>query len=219
MGSDLFSWPISTRPGTKHSWLSGIQICSKEGPRPLPRRVSNEIAKIDWRNLKDTRPISTKLRAEHYWVKRIQVCWNEGSYPFPKEDKMKIVKYKKSSSPEPLCQFQPNLTWSILGWKGLKFIIIKDHFNSQNRDHSLNQCYSIIIDLNWFLVWAMCPTGLLFYLVNSFWDSEPPLLIKFFVKYCDFQILWRWKRSPVLNCLFIATGNRTNNYIDLCCNH
>ena len=29
-----------------------------------------------------------------------------------------------SSSPEPLCQFQPNLAQSILGWRGFKFIQI-----------------------------------------------------------------------------------------------
>ena len=32
--------------GTKHSWVKEIQICSNEGPRPLPREDNYEIAKI-----------------------------------------------------------------------------------------------------------------------------------------------------------------------------
>ena len=42
---------------------------------------------------------------------------------------MKWWKYidenKKSSSPEPLGQFQPNLAQSILGWRGFKFVQMK----------------------------------------------------------------------------------------------
>ena len=40
--------PISTKLGTKHSWVKGIQVCSNEGPwRPFPRELSdNEIGKI-----------------------------------------------------------------------------------------------------------------------------------------------------------------------------
>ena len=36
-----------------------------------------------------------------------------------------MTKLKKSSSPEPLNQFQPNLAQSILGWQGLKFVQMK----------------------------------------------------------------------------------------------
>ena len=43
---------------------------------------------------------------------------------------MKEQKYideiKKSSPPEPLVEFQPNLAQSILGWRGFKFIQMKD---------------------------------------------------------------------------------------------
>ena len=58
--------PISTKLGTKYSWVKGIQVYSNEGPRPFPRGDNYEIVKIHWRNLKiffsrTTEPISTKL--------------------------------------------------------------------------------------------------------------------------------------------------------------
>ena len=39
---------LSTKLGTKHPWVKGIQVCSNEGPRPIPRRDNYEIAKIHW---------------------------------------------------------------------------------------------------------------------------------------------------------------------------
>ena len=58
--------PISTKLGTKHPWMKGIQVYSNEGPRPFPRADNYEIVKIHWQNLKiffsrTTGPISTKL--------------------------------------------------------------------------------------------------------------------------------------------------------------
>ena len=38
--------PISTKPGTKHPWVKGIQVCLNEGPCPFPRANNYEIAKI-----------------------------------------------------------------------------------------------------------------------------------------------------------------------------
>ena len=42
--------PVSTKLGTKHPWVKGIQVCSNEGPRPFPRGDNYEIVKIHWRN-------------------------------------------------------------------------------------------------------------------------------------------------------------------------
>ena len=42
-----------------------------------------------------------------------------------------IYEIKKSSPPDPLCQFQRNLAQSILGWMGFKFVEIKDHTSFQ----------------------------------------------------------------------------------------
>jgi hypothetical protein len=38
--------PILTRLGTNHSWIKGIQDCSKEGNRPSPRVDNSERVKI-----------------------------------------------------------------------------------------------------------------------------------------------------------------------------
>ena len=63
--------PISTKLGTKHSLLKGIQFFfSYKGFRPFPKGKHIEIAKIHWRNLKIvfSRTIglfSTKLPTKH----------------------------------------------------------------------------------------------------------------------------------------------------------
>ena len=52
--SSLIKWratgPISTKFGTKHSWVRGMVACSKEGPRPFIRGDSYEIPKMHWWN-------------------------------------------------------------------------------------------------------------------------------------------------------------------------
>ena len=89
--------PISTKLGTKHHWVKGIQVCSNEGPLTLPKGDNSEIVKILWLNLKKffsrtTRPISTKLGTKHHWMKGIQFCSNERPLPFPRGDNYEIVK-------------------------------------------------------------------------------------------------------------------------------
>ena len=89
--------PISTKLGTKHPWVKGIQVCSNEGPRPFPRGDNYEIVKIHWWNFKiflsrTTEPFSTKLVTKHSWVKGIQVCSNEWPRPFPRSDNCEKAK-------------------------------------------------------------------------------------------------------------------------------
>ena len=67
-----------------------------------------------------TEPISTKLGRKHPWVKEIPVCLNEFKGPALFQGEIyEIVKYinkiKKSSYPEPLGHFQPNLAQNMLG--------------------------------------------------------------------------------------------------------
>ena len=83
--------PILTKFGTKHPWVTGIQFCSNEGPRPFPRWDKYEIAKLHRQNLKiffsrTIGLISTKLVTMHLWVMGIQVCSNEGPYPFSRAE-------------------------------------------------------------------------------------------------------------------------------------
>ena len=121
--------PISTKLSTRHPWVKEIQVCSKEGPNLFPRgdnyekaKHIDEIKKIF--SLRTTYPISTKLGTRLPWLKGIQVCSIKGPL-FQGEIITKWWKYideiKKSSSREPLSQFQPNLAQSILGWNGLNY--------------------------------------------------------------------------------------------------
>ena len=53
-------------------------------------------------------------------------------HPFPRGDNNEIAKihwrnFKKSSSPEPMGQLQPNLAQRILGWRGFNSIQTKGH--------------------------------------------------------------------------------------------
>ena len=43
---------ISTKLGTKHPWVMGIQFFSNEGPRPFPRGDNYEIVKMYWQTFK-----------------------------------------------------------------------------------------------------------------------------------------------------------------------
>ena len=75
----------------------GIQVCSKDEPRPFTREDNKEIAKIHWPTLKifflrTTEPISTKLGTKIPWLMGIQVCSNDGPRPFPRGDNKKIAK-------------------------------------------------------------------------------------------------------------------------------
>ena len=60
---------ISTRLGTKHPWVKGIQFYSGEGPSPISKGDNSDIVKIHRRLLKffsrTTGPKSTKLATKH----------------------------------------------------------------------------------------------------------------------------------------------------------
>jgi hypothetical protein len=71
-----------------------------------------------------TWPILTTLGTNHPWGEGIDIFANEGWRPSPRGDNSKRVKiypkkFLKSSSPEPLGQFQPELAEIILGVRGL----------------------------------------------------------------------------------------------------
>ena len=73
-----------------------------------------------------TRPISTNLGPKHPWIKGIQFCSNQGPWLLPRGDNYEygentLTKFKKSSSQEPLGQFQPNFAQSIFGWRRFNF--------------------------------------------------------------------------------------------------
>ena len=82
--------------------------------------LTEPIPVIEFYEIHVCRKILTKLGTKHPWLKGIQVCSNEGPRPLRRGDNYEKVKIHfneilKSSSPEPLGQFQPILAQSILG--------------------------------------------------------------------------------------------------------
>jgi hypothetical protein len=66
--------PILTRLGTNHSWVKGIQVCSKEGDCPSLRGDNSERVKyIEFKKKtffsRTTGHNSIKLGTNHPWVK------------------------------------------------------------------------------------------------------------------------------------------------------
>ena len=81
---DFFSrtaGPNSTKLGTHHPWVKGLQVCSNEGPGPLQRGDNHENAKIGWCHLKiffsrTTGPGKLKFIWKLPDIVEIQVCSN-----------------------------------------------------------------------------------------------------------------------------------------------
>ena len=72
---------ISTKFGTKHSWVVEIQVCSNKGPRLLSRGSNYKIPKTRQQNSKifsrATGPNSTKLGSKHPLLKETQGFTNK----------------------------------------------------------------------------------------------------------------------------------------------
>ena len=97
---------ISTKLGTKHPWVTGIQVCSNGGPHPFPRGDDKKIAKIHWQTWSNVwKPI---------WAVLIAFCLS-----------VHLSAYKlftfSFSSPKPLGHFLPNLAQNVLGYRGFKY--------------------------------------------------------------------------------------------------
>ena len=103
--------PISTKLGTKHPWLKGIQT-----------GYNYNIAKIHCRNLKiffskTTGTISTKLRHKAFLGKG-----DSGSPSFSKGSWLRYSKNKFTKFE----MFFSRSTLGILGWRAFKFVQMKD---------------------------------------------------------------------------------------------
>ena len=129
------TWPISTKLGTEHCLVKGIQVCSKEGSRPFPRGDNYEIVKIHWQNLKTSSPeplskFQPNLAQSILGWRGFKFIQMKGFRFFKRGDNNEMMKIhcrnlKKNFSPEPMSQFRPNLAQSILGWREFKFVQIK----------------------------------------------------------------------------------------------
>ena len=106
---DFFSrtaGPNSTKLGTHHPWVKGLQVCSNEGPGPLQRGDNHENAKIGWCHLKIFSKTTGPGKLKFIWklldIVEIQVCSNYdpqgydgatiGDQSFTCENKGKIFK-------------------------------------------------------------------------------------------------------------------------------
>ena len=70
--------PISTKFGTKHPLVDGIQIFTNKGPHPTSRgdnmkiiKTYGEYSKIFY--FRTTGPVSTKFGIKHPWVEEIGI--------------------------------------------------------------------------------------------------------------------------------------------------
>ena len=89
--------PISTKFGTKHPWVDGIQIFTNKGPHPSSRGDNSKIIKIYGEYLKifyfrTTGPVSMKLGIKLPWVEKIQIFSNKEPCPSTKGDNSLFVK-------------------------------------------------------------------------------------------------------------------------------
>ena len=81
---DFFSrtaGPNSTKLGTHHPWVKGLQVCSNEGPGLLQRGDNHENAKLGWCHLKIFFSRTTGTgKLKFIWklpdIVEIQVCSN-----------------------------------------------------------------------------------------------------------------------------------------------
>ena len=79
------TWPISTKFGTKHSWVDRIQIFTNKGPHHSSRGDNSKIINIYGAYVKifyfrTTGTVSTKLGIKHPWVEEIQIFFQIKSH-------------------------------------------------------------------------------------------------------------------------------------------
>ena len=109
----------------------GVKMFTFDSPEPVVRRpsvcpyvhFSRVYNYLFIHNHVLDQSISTKLGTEHPLVKEFQVCSNEGPRPFPRRDITTkhrknchwqiLTEIKKSSLPEPIANFNLNLTQTI----------------------------------------------------------------------------------------------------------
>ena len=70
--------PISTKLGTNHLWVKGIQVDSNKGPRPFPRESKYKIAKIHWPILNNLLLQNHLANFNQIWHKSSLGEWNWG---------------------------------------------------------------------------------------------------------------------------------------------
>ena len=109
---------------TKHHWE---EVCSNEGPCPFPRGDNSEIAKIHWRNLKNS-------LLQKYWANFIQT-W-----------------HKASLGEGSAINFKQIRTISFLKKEILSFFFLDQHYSINKAWHKC--IYWLELFLRW-VIWPM----------------------------------------------------------------
>ena len=116
-----------------------VKLFFSRTTEPISINIYNLIQSILgwWRfnSARTTGPIFNKVGTKYPWVMIISSPEPKAQVSFSDQN-LSVVRRRcrrccqlftfSSSSPEPLGQFQPNLAQSILGWRGFKFVQMKD---------------------------------------------------------------------------------------------
>ena len=84
--------PISTKLGTEHHWVKGIQVCWNEGPHLSQRGDSWEIEKTHWKLFKIFFSRTTGTLMTKRYKSSYSIFLYEGPTPHQRGDNYKIVK-------------------------------------------------------------------------------------------------------------------------------
>ena len=84
-------WANLTKLGRKHSWVTGIQVCSYKGPRPIQRVDNNTLQNLKKFFSITTGSFSTKLGTKEPCVIVSHVCSNEEPRSFPRGENNVII--------------------------------------------------------------------------------------------------------------------------------
>ena len=133
-------WANSNQTWHRSSFGKGDLRLLKWRARLISRGNNYKIAKLHWRTWKNHLLQNHWANLNQTWLKSsldIRNLFNWRSpFFFQGEIIAKLRKYIdifKKSSPERLGQCQPNLTQSILGWRGFEFVQMKGPFLSKRR--------------------------------------------------------------------------------------
>ena len=123
--------PISTKFGTKHSWVKVFKFAQMKDCVIFRREIiTKRRKKKTFMNLKKEtfylRTIGSNLCTMHPWVKGIKICSMKGSALFQWVIIAKYIDwFLQSSTTEPLGQYQTRAK-IIFGWREFKFVQMKD---------------------------------------------------------------------------------------------
>ena len=114
--------PISTKLGTEHHWVKGIQVCWNEGPHLSQRGDSWEIEKTHWKLFKIFFSRTTGTLMTKRYKSSYSIFLYEGPTPHQRGDNYKIVNMHWQFFKIVFYRTGQILKQSLLGWRGFIFL-------------------------------------------------------------------------------------------------